>query len=98
MCVCKYYILLFRSPKPRKASCTRKGGKCVMYVCMHNVRVFLFSCFSRRNDHPWQKRWVTFNGSELKYFRNKSDKESSFLNTVELDKMIDVKRVPDVSV
>ena len=52
---------------------------------------------SRRNERPWQKRWVTFNGSELKYFKNKADKENLFLNTVELEKMFDVKKVTNVS-
>ena len=52
---------------------------------------------SRKNNRPWQRRWVVFNGSELKYFQNKQDKDYSCLNTVELEKMIDVKRVPDVS-
>ena len=40
---------------------------------------------------------MTFNGSELKYFKNKTDKENLFLNAVELEKMFDVKRVADVS-
>ncbi len=55
----------------------------------------LFS--SRKNNRPWQRRWVVFNGSELKYFQNKQDKDYACLNTVQLEKMIDVKRVPDVS-
>ncbi len=40
---------------------------------------------------------MTFNGSELKYFKNKTDKDNLFLNAVELEKMFDVKRVADVS-
>lgn len=55
-------------------------------------------CCRRRNERPWQRRWVVFDGSELKYFRNKGDKDNLCLNTVELEKMIDVKRVLDVSV
>ena len=58
----------------------------------------LSSLLRRRNERPWQRRWVVFNGSELKYFRNKLDKDNLCLNIVELEKMIDVKRVPDVSV
>lgn len=53
--------------------------------------------FRRKNDHPWQKRWVTFNGSELKYFKHKLDKDNLSRNVVQLEKMIDVKKVPDVS-
>lgn len=53
--------------------------------------------FRRRSERPWQKRWIIFNGSELKYFKNKQDKDNLCLNTVELEKMIDVKRVQDVS-
>lgn len=41
---------------------------------------------------------MTFNGSELKYFKNQSDKDKSFKNIVPLHEMIDIKRVQDVSV
>jgi hypothetical protein len=40
---------------------------------------------------------MIFNGSELKYFKNKQDKDNLCLNTVELEKMIDVKKVHNVS-
>lgn len=68
-------------------------------VCIEKVLNFLSlpSSCRRKNERPWQKRWVVFNGSELKYFKNKSDKDNLCLNTVELEKMIDVKRMVDVS-
>lgn len=68
----------------------RRKGRCVT----SDVCIFLLR---RRNERPWQKRWVIFNGWELKYFRNKQDKDNLCLNTVDLEKMIDVKRVQDVS-
>ena len=63
----------------------------------YNIILFFPPPLSRKNERPWQKRWVVFNGSELKYFKNKSDRDNLCLNTVELEKMIDVKRMPDVS-
>ena len=53
---------------------------------------------SVHGDKPWQRRWVTFNGTELKYFKNQSDKDKSSRNIITLAEMIDVKKVPDVSV
>ena len=41
---------------------------------------------------------MTFNGTELKYFKNQSDKDKSSRNIIPLAEMIDVKKVPDVSV
>ena len=52
---------------------------------------------SVHGDKPWQRRWVTFNGTELKYFKNQSDKDKSSRNIIPLAEMIDVKKVPDVS-
>ena len=59
--------------------------------------VIVCASLRRRSERPWQKRWIKFNGSELKYFKNKQDKDNLCLNTVELEKMIDVKKVQDVS-
>ena len=53
--------------------------------------------FSVHGDKPWQRRWVTFNGTELKYFKNQSDKDKSSRNIIPLAEMIDIKKVPDVS-
>ena len=41
---------------------------------------------------------MTFNGSELKYFKNQYDKDKSSRNIVPLHEMIDIKKVHDVSV
>ena len=41
---------------------------------------------------------MTFNGSELKYFKNQYDKDRSSRNIVPLHEMIDIKKVHDVSV
>ena len=40
---------------------------------------------------------MTFNGSELKYFKNQSDKDKLSRNIVPLQEMIDIKKVQDVS-
>lgn len=61
-----------------------------------NVSLLTFD-LSRRSEGPWQKRWVTFNGSELKYFKNQSDKDKLSRNIVPLQEMIDIKKVNDVS-
>lgn len=69
---------------------------CLLLVVIHR-KLIMFLMHSRRNERPWQKRWMTFNGSELKYFKNQSDKDKSFKNIVPLQEMIDIKRVHDVS-
>ena len=63
------------------------------------THAFVHFCmtYSVHGDKPWQKRWVTFNGTELKYFKNQSDKDKSSRNIVQLSEMIDIKKVPDVS-
>jgi hypothetical protein len=38
----------------------------------------------------WKHRWVIFNGQELKYYRNKNDKDSEVLKTVPLRRMLNV--------
>jgi len=56
---------------------------------------YLYKKGGKKSERPWQKRWVTFNGTELKYFKNKGDKESEALNVVKLGEMIDIKQVSD---
>jgi len=48
------------------------------YQLVLRVVLLLCSC-SKKSERPWQKRWVTFNGTELKYFRNKGDKVQCLL-------------------
>jgi hypothetical protein len=55
----------------------------------------LFKKGGRRNDKPYQKRWVVFDGEYLKYFRHKGEKVSDARNNVKLSEMIDIKRVID---
>ena len=64
---------------------------------MHTHTHTLTHTHSVHGDKLWQRRWVTFNGTELKYFKNQSDKDKSSRNIIQLAEMIDVKKVPDVS-
>jgi len=94
---CHILSPICRCLKLKKDSCLRRAGEC---FCLRFIAAILSKCVfvcRRRNERPWQRRWVTFNGSELKYFKNKTDKDNLFLNVVELEKMFDVKKVADVS-
>ncbi|XP_019855674.1 PREDICTED: arf-GAP with Rho-GAP domain, ANK repeat and PH domain-containing protein 1-like isoform X1 [Amphimedon queenslandica] len=56
---------------------------------------YLFKKGGKRNDKPYQRRWVVFDGEDLKYFKAKGEKESDARNNVKLSEMIDIKRVSD---
>eukprot|EP00731_Ephydatia_muelleri_P030729 Em0022g243a len=56
---------------------------------------YLFKKGGRKNEGNWQKRWVTFNGQELKYFSYQGEKEINCKNSVALSEMIDVKKMSD---
>ena len=73
--VCTYYICMYMCMYV-----------CVcVYVCMYvhmymyiihsyyDYVIFIIFC-RKKNERPYQKRWVVFDGEELKYFRNKGEK------------------------
>ena len=82
ICVCQYFVyfnlffIIGRSHLLKKDTCLRREGEPLLFIVVVYCCCLLLFVVSKRNDKPYQRRWVVFDGEDLKYFKAKGEKVS----------------------